>query len=513
MPHPIGYIRVSSEEQAQHGISVDAQRDILKAWAVMKQAGEIEIYEDPGFSGKNTNRPALQRMLDAVRRGEADHLVVWKLDRLSRSLRDTLTIIEDVLTPNGVTLVSVTESIDTATPSGRMMLNILASFAQLEREQDSDRVLMAHRHLAEDCRYLGGHIPLGYRVDETKHYQVEPVTAAIVHRAFEMYLARCGYTEILRMLNETVAAFARRKTEWKKSDLNYLLSNEMYAGIYVRKLGKERVRVPGGIPAILSKEEWASVCEQREANRKAQAAYSARRVYPLTGLVHCAVCGGLMPLNHGGKARDGSPERYYTCKRHCVKPARLEPLEDAVLTAMEELAQNEDVVRQACEIANSYSIDAEAVRHEDLVPIDQQLLEIHRRQAKIASYIARDGIGAPERLMDELRQLEKEEDALEEKRAKLLRPIATYNTDITIDAVLACEGIKKRPREEQRALLQRALSAVEITPDSYRVCLAWHTCGGDDPPPYVCHVSIKFTTPKRYRRYTIRVSKRFRYDA
>jgi len=196
----LGYSRVSSEEQAAHGISIDAQRGILEGYAAMTSQ-QIRIYEDAGYSGKNTNRPALQQLLAACRSDAVSAVVVWKLDRLSRSLRDTLAIIEDVFQPRSITLVSVTESIDTSTPSGRMMLNLLASFAQLEREQDSDRVVMAHKHLARDCKYLGGHIPLGYCIDADKHYQLDPVTAPVVRRVFEMYLSRSGYTPILDYLN------------------------------------------------------------------------------------------------------------------------------------------------------------------------------------------------------------------------------------------------------------------------------------------------------------------------
>ena len=195
-----GYCRVSSDEQAAHGISIEAQRDILNGYAAMSQS-HIRIFEDAGFSGKNTDRPALQEMLSAIHSGSVSAVVVWKLDRLSRSLRDTLSMIEDVFSPAGVTLVSVTESIDTSTPSGRMMLNLLASFAQLEREQDSDRVVMAHKHLARDCKYLGGHIPLGYVVDSDKHYQLHPVLCNVVRRVFDMYMARSGYSAILAYLN------------------------------------------------------------------------------------------------------------------------------------------------------------------------------------------------------------------------------------------------------------------------------------------------------------------------
>lgn len=341
----LGYSRVSSEEQAQHGISVDAQRTILEGYAAMTSS-EIRIYEDAGYSGKNTNRPALQQLLAACRSGSVSAVVVWKLDRLSRSLRDTLTIIEDVFQPRGITLVSVTESIDTSTPSGRMMLNLLASFAQLEREQDSDRVVMAHKHLARDCKYLGGHVPLGYRIDADKHYQLDPATAQVVRKVFELYLARSGYGPILEYLNAQDLG-GSRKTTYKKSDLNYLLNNEIYAGTFVRRMGAdprhrvtapETIRIPGGVPAIITPQEWDKVCTLRNQSRRSAAIYTARQIYPLAGLVFCASCGSLMRLNYGGKDRDGTVQRYYTCRQSCIRPARLEQIQQAVFDLLDSMA-------------------------------------------------------------------------------------------------------------------------------------------------------------------------------
>ena len=346
----LGYARVSSEEQAQHGISISAQRDILNGYAAMNQT-TIEIFEDPGYSGKNMNRPAITRLMDRCRAGGVSAVVVWKLDRLSRSLRDTLTLIEDLFQPRGITLVSVTESIDTSSPSGRMMLNLLASFAQLEREQDSDRVVMAHKHLARDCKYLGGHVPYGYTIDAEKNYQLDPATAPMIRHAFDLYRARAGYAAILEYLNapERLPLF-RRKSPFTKAVLFSMLSNEIYSGVYVRRLGAdprhrvtspETIRVPGGVPAILTPDEWHQVETIRSENKTAQALYTARTVYPLSGLVFCGVCGKRMPLNHGGKSRSGEPERYYTCRNHCVKPARLENAEKAMFSALEYYNQHE----------------------------------------------------------------------------------------------------------------------------------------------------------------------------
>ena len=490
-----GYSRVSSEEQAQHGISIDAQRQILEGYAAMTSQ-TIRIYEDAGFSGKNTDRPALQQLLADCRAGSVSAVVVWKLDRLSRSLRDTLTIIEDIFQPRNITLVSVTESIDTSTPSGRMMLNLLASFAQLEREQDSDRVVMAHKHLARDCQYLGGHVPIGYRIDQDKHYQLDPETWPVVRRVFEMYLARSGYTSILDYLNSNLI----RKTPFKKSHLNFMLKNEIYAGTYVRRLGAdprhritspETIRVPGGVPAILSPEEWTRVCALRDQSRSAAAIYTARQVYPLSGLVFCASCGALMHLNYGGKDRSGAVQRYYTCRRSCCRPARLEGLQDAVFSVVESMAvSGPDAVRTACSVANGYADAADQDHAAEAARIDNDIITINKQIARIVSFIGERGTLAPQSLADDLTRLEKERADLQLRAAALRRPATRYDAPATVAAITACDGIKKQPPETQKTLLQAAVFKVLVSADDYKVIFNWHTCGGDEPPHPVCQ-SVK----------------------
>lgn len=498
----LGYSRVSSEEQAAHGISIDAQRGILEGYAAMTSQ-PIRIYEDAGYSGKNTNRPALQQLLAACRSDAVSAVVVWKLDRLSRSLRDTLTIIEDVFQPRSITLVSVTESIDTSTPSGRMMLNLLASFAQLEREQDSDRVVMAHKHLARDCKYLGGHIPLGYCIDADKHYQLDPVTAPVVRRVFEMYLSRSGYTPILDYLNSLTFS-GTRKTPFGKSDLKNLLKNEIYSGTYVRRMGAdprhritapETIRVPGGVPALLTPEEWQRVCALRAQSERSAAIYNTRQIYPLTGLVCCAVCGALMSLNYGGKDRDGSVQRYYTCRAKCTRPARLEGLQDAVFTVLENMATaGTGAISAACAIANSFSDAADEDHAAEARAVDQQVIEINKRIASIVSFISGHGSAAPASLADDLRRLEKERDDLQARASSLCRPASRYNAPATVAAITACAGIKKQPPDQQKLLLQAAVHKVLVSDEEYKVLFNWHTGGGDEPPH---PVSQSFPRPAR----------------
>lgn len=491
-----GYLRVSSDEQAQHGISIDAQREILNAYGTMHQQ-PVQIYEDAGFSGKNMKRPALQQMLAQVAAGSCSAVVVWKLDRLSRNLRDTLQIIEDVLQPSGVALVSVTESIDTSTPSGRMMLNLLASFAQLEREQDSDRVVMAHKHLARDCRYLGGHVPLGYTIDPDKHYQLDPITAPIVRHVFDMYLQRSGYTEILAWLNDQPLPAGTRKTAFTKQDLNFMLKNEIYTGTYVRKMGIDKrsrisspevIRIPGGVPAILSQDEWIRICAIREENKTTAAKYTARVPALLSGLVYCSSCGKLMPLNYGGKDRSGTKQRYYTCRSRCVKPARMEQIESAVLTSLEFLADHEQLIRDACTVANSFSDISDQDHAAQVAALNRQLISENKRAAKITAFIAQAGQDAPVTLLDELRSIETRQAQICAKIADLSHPVCRYNPDLTVAAIRAAQDIKKQPPGKQRLLVQAAVYKVCVTDAEFQILPAWHTCGGDEPPHPVCHV-------------------------
>ena len=134
MKHTALYLRVSTEAQADEGYSLAAQAEKLEAYCRMKGISRFTRYVDGGFSGSSLNRPAVTQLIDCIRNGEVERVVVYKLDRLSRSQKDTLYLIEDVFAPHSVDFVSINENIDTGTPYGRAMIGILSAFAQLERE-------------------------------------------------------------------------------------------------------------------------------------------------------------------------------------------------------------------------------------------------------------------------------------------------------------------------------------------------------------------------------------------
>jgi DNA invertase Pin-like site-specific DNA recombinase len=158
----IGYIRVSTEEQATAGVSLSAQAEKVRAYCALYDLTLVELVEDAGVSAKTLERPGLQRALCALHRGEAEGVVVAKLDRLTRSVADMAALIDDYFGERaGCSLFSVADSIDTRTAAGRMVLNILVSVSQWERETIAERTRDALRH-KRDRGEVYNHAPLGY---------------------------------------------------------------------------------------------------------------------------------------------------------------------------------------------------------------------------------------------------------------------------------------------------------------------------------------------------------------
>ena len=160
----IAYLRVSTDKQADKGISLDAQQDKVRAYASLYDLDLIEVIVDAGESAKTLDRPGLQQALFMLKTGKADALLVVKLDRLTRSVVDLGKLIETYFAPGKAALLSVSEQIDTRSASGRLVLNILASVSQWERETIAERTRDAMRHKQAQGEYIGGETPYGFRL-------------------------------------------------------------------------------------------------------------------------------------------------------------------------------------------------------------------------------------------------------------------------------------------------------------------------------------------------------------
>lgn len=240
------YQRVSTEEQKQKGYSLEAmQQKCLHYIKSQEDAQLVRTYEDAGFSGSlpPTKRPAIKKMLDDMtsKQDEFDAVLVWKLDRLSRSLRDTLNL-EFILSKYHKSLESVTERLDTGTASGRMFFNTIASFAEFEAAQIKERTFNAMSSKVGQ-KHLGGVAPIGYQFKDKILIAVES-EASIVRKIFKIYITRRSFNATAKEMNR-MGLLTRRGYPWSHTRVKEIIINPVYAGkIAWHKTSRGRGRLP-----------------------------------------------------------------------------------------------------------------------------------------------------------------------------------------------------------------------------------------------------------------------------
>lgn len=225
----IGYVRVSTEEQAETGLGLDIQRERVRAFIESQGYELLEVVEDAGFSGGSVNRPGLQRILQLAGERAFEVLVVYKFDRLSRSVADALEIVDKGLTANGVAVRSVSEPVDTGNEMGRFFFTMLASFAELEKNTIRKRTLEGRMEKAKQGGYAGGATPLGYKRDKEGGLVIDEEEAAVVRRMAELRKKGLGYKAIAKRLNEE-GAKTKRGGQWYGMTVKQTLENAKYRG-------------------------------------------------------------------------------------------------------------------------------------------------------------------------------------------------------------------------------------------------------------------------------------------
>jgi site-specific DNA recombinase len=209
----IGYVRVSTEKQADFGVSLEAQTAKVQAMAVVQGAELAEIIIDAGESAKSLNRPGMARLLSLVDAGAVDTVIIAKLDRLTRSVKDLAELLER-FTRRGVSLVSVAESLDTGTAAGRLVLNIMTAVSQWEREAIGERTRDAMHHKRANGERVGT-VPFGYRTAaDSLHLEVDPAEQGILSRIRELKAAGNTTRQIADELNRQ-GFTTRRGTAWR----------------------------------------------------------------------------------------------------------------------------------------------------------------------------------------------------------------------------------------------------------------------------------------------------------
>lgn len=297
------YIRVSTEEQAKEGYSISAQKEKLKAFCLSKGWKIYDIYIDEGYSGKNLNRPALKRLLSHIK--NFDLVLVYKLDRLSRSQKDVLHLIEDVFEPNQVGFVSTLENFDTTLSFGKAMLGIIAVFAQLERETITERTRLGKREQARQGKWRGGPVPLGYDYID-RQLVVNEYEALIIRKIFQYYLNGMGMNAIANSLNQQDYK-SKQNRPFSPSKIRTYLTNPLYAGMIPYKN-----QVFPGVHEKIIEEELFTLVQSMILERGAK----WRKPSPslLGGIIYCGECGAKV------FERRMQGTRYYTCYTYHGSP-------------------------------------------------------------------------------------------------------------------------------------------------------------------------------------------------
>ena len=247
------YTRVSTQEQASEGYSIEEQERMCRAAIESKGWVYVGTHSDPGISGRTMERPGLLEMIERIKRKEIEAVVIYKLDRLSRKQKDTMAIIEDVFMKNDVYLLSLNETLDTSTPWGRAMIGILSSFNQMESENIQMRTADGRKAKAATGAFSGGKPPLGYVIKDGSLI-LESKGAEAVRRVFELRSEGYTYQNIADRLNEEGYSTKSGKP-FLFSTIQVILNNrKTYEGYY--RYGKGGEWVQGQHEPILEEGEF-----------------------------------------------------------------------------------------------------------------------------------------------------------------------------------------------------------------------------------------------------------------
>ena len=304
------YIRYSSENQ-RDGYSVEYQEEECRRFCEAEGLKVSAVYVDEAQSGKTSaNRTSFFRLLSDVKAGEFEAVVVYKYSRFARNLLEA-TLYRQQIEKAGARLVSAMERIDDSTPEGRMMRNVILAMDEYYSENLATFVASSMHTAAQKGKYLGGIAPFGYRI-EGGEYVIEESEAETIRRAFSLRASGMLPADILRVFRAE-GIRGRGGKPLTQQLLNKIFRAEKYIGVYsYRFKGYEPVRVEGGFPAIVPREDWEAVQLQIDAvtaSRGVPKPRARRNVYPLTGLAFCALCGE--PFTGNSK---GGGVSYYTCR-------------------------------------------------------------------------------------------------------------------------------------------------------------------------------------------------------
>lgn len=471
------YCRVSTEEQAVGGHSIEAQRQELIKYCHAFDYEIFDHYIDAGFSAGTMERPALQKLLQDA--GKYQVVIVWRLDRISRDMADLMKILE-IFENHRVAFKSKTENFDTSTASGKLMLNMLGSFAEFERASISERIKMAHQKMLNEGKWRGGTPPLGYTLTKEKMLVIVKDEAQIIRKIFDLAANKnVGSRTIAIELNK-LGYRTKNGNEFTSSNVVRILNNPTYYGEMIhgrqkkiKKDGKKQCiyekdfdTYPGLFEPIITKDTFLLAqknMKKRKLNRGSSQAISNL----FGGLIYCADCKGYML-----RSVKKNGEKFFTCKNYknfgtCTHHYISE---NRIITEIKKAAKNFEENKNEVVKMNESSIKEKQQRTNqilsDMRNVEKQFESFASREDKLFDLMEREIITEEEfikrkrKLSDKLMQIKQ----IQEELKNELNNIKTQqgNADFLKYVNQVNQDFDLLSPKEQKAVLANIIERIEV---------------------------------------------------
>ncbi len=435
----VAYCRYSSDMQREE--SIEAQARAIGEYADRHGYALHKIYADRGISGTTDNRPEFQAMIEDVKKGGIDAVIVHKYDRFARNRADSAMYRRE-LEKHGVKLISVLENFDDS-PESIILQSVIEGYNEYYSKNLRREVMKGLKENALSCRHTGGTPCLGYDVDKTTmKLVINEYEAQAVKLIFKRYLEGYGYSFIINELNEK-GYKTKRGASFGKNSLHEILRNEKYSGVYTynvtaskNALGKfnrhkaksdeEIIRVDGGVPQIISKEDFSKVQEKMKSRQKTTASFRAKQEYLLSGKIICGECG----CTYAGNSRKPTPTHplyvSYRCTKKngqikCKNPEiQRDVIEKEILKRLADKVFDERVFPEIMERYNSYAASKNTDLMVAIETLKSKIEMVDKGISNIVEAVVTTGSTA---LADKLKELEVDkriyENALFDKEKEL----------------------------------------------------------------------------------------------
>ena len=455
------YPRVSGHEQ-EDNYSIPEQIDRMKKYCESRDWMVYKIYTDSVYTGSNMDRPGLQDMIKDCENGKLDMILVYKLDRLSRSQKDTLYLIEDVFEKNGVGFTSMTENFDTSTPHGKFIIGILSVFAQLEREKIKERTMIGKDSRAKEGKWHGGRwVPVGYNYNGMlfpNEYE-----AMQVREIADLFLKGTPVRTIERMMAKK--GYRHKHGAWDAKTIRRVLQNPVNIGMI-----KNRDTWYKGLhEPILDQKTFDAIQKLMEKRREE---YGSTRAHQslLGGILYCKNCGGRYARQSFGSVY------YYTCYSRSKKMKkmikdpncknknyRMEELENAILHEIHLLAIDPNRVEEVRENRPVSDVS------EKIKTITSEIAKIDTQISKMMDLYALGTIDL-DIISDKVSALNGQKTALSKELESLNVPkTETMTTQEVMDIASLMQD--DLPLEDKRNIVQSLIYFIEIDEDE--VIIHW----------------------------------------